>query len=56
MKTNELTVPDLYWAVANAMDGVFERNVEISAWTDPSIVLMMVPGGTGVQFPGPQWL
>jgi hypothetical protein len=56
MKIGELTVPDLYSAVANALDGEFELNVEISGWTDPSIVSLMVPRGTGVQLPGPQWL
>jgi hypothetical protein len=56
MKTSELTVPELYSAVAKALDGVFEQNVEISGWTSPEIVSLMVPGGTGVQLPGTVWL
>jgi hypothetical protein len=56
MKTSELTVPELYWAVAKALDGVFEHNVEISGWMSPSIVSLMLPGGAGVQLPGPQSL
>jgi len=56
MKTSELTLPDLYRAVATALDGVFEHNLEISGWISPSIVSSMVPGGTGVQFAAQEWL